>query len=138
MSEFHARPLEIDRRNNVKSSKSIAPSKNSTHIFDREDNNATTKIDSKNPFKNIGIQDKIADALVSSTIFGLKQPTVIQKKVLSALLVDSSISTQRSNLFIQSETGSGKVFKYCGCAFIKHIFFAGKTFAYLLPIIQVS
>ena len=115
MSEFHARPLEIDRRSNVKNNSTIIiPSKKSNHLFDdkKDTNTTTTTVNSSNtdnPFRNIGIQDKIANALVSKSIFGLKQPTVIQKKVLSALFVDNPSVRGHNNIFIQSETGSGKI-----------------------------
>lgn len=101
MREFHARPMEMDRRSGASST--ILPSKESSHLFERNDNDDSV------------FASSLHSRLVSSlTKMGVTQPTIIQTRAIQALQSHSNC-----NLFIQSETGSGK------------------SLAYLLPILQV-
>jgi ATP-dependent helicase YprA (DUF1998 family) len=90
MAEFHARPMEMDRRSGAVST--IAPSRESTHIFDFDGN----------PWK--GLHPRIISSLSK---LGMERPTVIQTRAMNALK-----DTKRHNLFIQSETGSGKTLAF--------------------------
>ena len=92
MAEFHARPLEIDRRSGASSR--IAPSKASTHLFQDESGCA-----------QLGLHARLTTCLTSR--FQLERPTVIQQKSLLALENKSD-----ANLFVQSETGSGKTLAF--------------------------
>ncbi len=129
MSTYHARPCEMDRKNNAVSK--IQQSSESTHIFmdvddDKDDQNKDN--DSDCPFANCGLHPNIVRALTSSKgkALHLTRPTMIQRNAWEQILIQKHNSIQENNdirkrnLFIQSETGSGK------------------TLAYLLPIIQVS
>ena len=88
MAEFHARPMEMDRRCGAVSS--IVPSKESSHIFD------------SCAFE--GLHPRI---ITSLTKIGVQQPTLIQTRAVQALQ-----TSKPHNLFIQSETGSGKTLAY--------------------------
>ena len=92
MAEFHARPLEIDRRSGASSR--IAPSKASTHLFQDESGCA-----------QLGLHTRLTTCLTSR--FHLERPTVIQQKSLLALENKAD-----ANLFVQSETGSGKTLAF--------------------------
>ena len=119
MSNFHARPHEMDRKSGAVSH--IKKSKESEHIYgDLDENEETGK---GCPFLECGLHQRIANAVKSSKGRGLslKRPTVIQRNAWSQMLKDNKIKGERSkkNLLIQSETGSGK------------------TLAYFLPMLQV-
>lgn len=143
LSEFHARPRDLDR--SERASKSIKASVASDHIFgtsneevdsgdnkiiDGEDSagNETKDDEESCPFRKIGVHSNLASTLTSPDgNFRLQQPTIVQTRSIAALLPSSNSkgkkkkrgqSTSQKNLFIQSETGSGK------------------TLAYLLPILQ--
>jgi ATP-dependent helicase YprA (DUF1998 family) len=88
MAEFHARPMEMDRRCGAVSR--IAPSRESTHIFD------------EHAWK--GLHPRITSSLSK---LGMERPTVIQTRAMNALK-----GIKRHNLFIQSETGSGKTLAF--------------------------
>lgn len=88
MAEFHARPLEMDRRSGAKST--IAPSKDSQHLFD----------DSKLPLHPRLLRHVDAN-------FTMKQATSIQSTTWQQFFQHKD-----KNLFIQSETGSGKTLAY--------------------------
>ena len=88
MAEFHDHPMEKDRRSGAVAT--LAPSKESTHIFD------------ENPWK--GLHPRITSSLSK---LGMERPTVIQTRAMNALK-----GTKRHNLFIQSETGSGKTLAF--------------------------
>lgn len=114
MSNFHARPHEMDRKSGAVSQ--FQRSKESTHIFgnldeDEGDENGC-------PFLQCGLHQRVVNAITSSKGRGLSlnRPTVIQQNAWAQMLKGK---TMRKNLFIQSETGSGK------------------TLAYFLPILQV-
>jgi len=130
MAEYHARPLEMDRRSNA--AKTIKSSKPSTHIFDDNNNDTTTpslqqEKEEKNncPFSSLGLHSRLVTSLTSTRgKFRLERPTIIQCRTLSSLLSPPPQKKHQKqkkgvhNLFVQSETGSGK------------------TLAYLLPIVQ--
>merc|ERR1739842_123069 len=69
LSEFHARPLEIDRRNNAVSK--IKASSNSNHLFSSSLSESMT--DSNNPFLEIGVNERISNTLTSIKTFGFTQ-----------------------------------------------------------------
>ena len=147
LSEFHARPRDLDR--GERASKNIKASTASDHIFgtlEEDDNVEGTIIDGVGgseretkddeqvdpalscPFQKIGVHSNLASTITSPEgNFRLKQPTIVQTRSIAALLPNSNkkrskkkrgLVTSQKNLFIQSETGSGK------------------TLAYLLPILQ--
>lgn len=137
MAEFHAHPLEMDRRCGAVST--IKASATSSHIFmPRHDgdiessgshhNNNDEGGDETNAksrqFTALGLNERLAHAITSERgPFRLIHPTVIQARALAALLPSNEnknaiMPKQPKNVFIQSETGSGK------------------TLAYLLPILQ--
>lgn len=93
MAEFHARPLEMDRRSGASSR--IAPSKASTHLFQ----------DSGGGCDTLGLHPRLTTCLTSR--FLLERPTIIQQKALLALENKGD-----ANLFVQSETGSGKTLAF--------------------------
>ena len=112
MAEFHARPLEMDRKSGATSR--IVPSQSSQHLFEKSPSDGVDDDDDDD--KTIVFHGKLHRRIASTlqTKFHLTQPTHIQRQVLNVF------APQQSNLFVQSETGSGK------------------TLAYLLPIVQVS
>jgi len=90
MAEFHARPMEMDRKSGAVAS--IAPSRESSHIFDSQ----------QHVFG--GLHPRLTSSV---TKLGVKQPTIIQTRAIHALQTHPN-----ANLFIQSETGSGKTLAY--------------------------
>jgi hypothetical protein len=140
LSEFHARPRDLDRNENA--SREIKVSFPSGHIFDNDltvamdgneedekGSNGNREDDQKLncQFRNLGLHQSIVDAITNPDgYFRLNQPTIVQSRAIKALLPTNgsqkkgSLAKLEENLFIQSETGSGK------------------TLAYLLPILQVS
>ena len=149
MAEFHAHPLEMDRRSKAESK--IKLSTSSSHIFmtksnstneessdvnkDRKDSNQNNSSPNQNnsiskcPFINLGLNERLANTITSQRgPFRLHQPTIIQAKALSLLLpsMKSSALKEKSNI--------GKINK--PNIFIQSETGSGKTLAYLLPIIQ--
>ena len=144
LSEFHARPRDLDR--GERASKNIKASVASDHIFGMENGETNSRGDTMDndvggaenetkddpasscPFQKIGVHSSLASTITSPDgNFRLKQPTIVQSRSIAALLPSSTNkgnkkkrgqNTPQKNLFIQSETGSGK------------------TLAYLLPILQ--
>lgn len=113
MAEFHARPLEMDRRSGAKAF--CTPSRDSTHLFDQATQDTPT--DSSKPQAQSMLQQLNPKLRTyCQQHFDMDQATVIQSNTWSQFY---STKKPLANLFIQSETGSGK------------------TLAYLLPIIQV-
>mmetsp|Transcript_4570 Transcript_4570/g.11774 ORF Transcript_4570/g.11774 Transcript_4570/m.11774 type:complete len:944 (+) Transcript_4570:110-2941(+) len=119
MAEFHARPMELDRRSGAKSTTLM--STESTHLF-------TDNIQS-NCWESLNIYPRLIKTLRSSSFGNLQKPTTIQSNSIRAfyesthaMLRDDAESKsnnkKKKNLLIHSETGSGK------------------TLAYLLPILQ--
>lgn len=140
LSEFHARPRDLDRKENA--SREIKVSFPSGHIFD-SDFTVTMDVDEENDkclsgnreggqelicqFRKLGLDQRIVGAITNPDgYFRLNQPTIVQSRAIKSLLPSNggqkkgNIAKFEENLFIQSETGSGK------------------TLAYLLPILQVS
>jgi ATP-dependent RNA helicase DDX31/DBP7 len=95
MREFHARPMEMDRRSGAIRGVDIAPSQDSTHLFD--DSNK-----SNNGFASL--HSRLQSSLDK---IGIQQPTIIQTRAIQSLH-----KNRHSNLFVQSETGSGKTLAY--------------------------
>mmetsp|Transcript_29023 Transcript_29023/g.32556 ORF Transcript_29023/g.32556 Transcript_29023/m.32556 type:complete len:950 (-) Transcript_29023:713-3562(-) len=114
MAEFHARPMELDRRSGARSATIV--SRESTHIFDDAQNSS---------WESLNIHPRLVQTLQSPK-FDLQTPTTIQSKTIRAFQesTDTSIGEsertiiEKKNILIHSETGSGK------------------TLAYLLPILQ--
>lgn len=94
LAEFHARPMELDRRAGQVVRKVTA--KDSTHLFTE-----ATEWD-KAP-----LHSRIVAAIQSHN-FKLQRPTVIQSKAIPAFFQDD----QLHNVLLQSETGSGKTLAY--------------------------
>lgn len=131
MAQYHARPLEMDRRANAIAY--IRPSHPSQHIFsnitteatpqgDEDDENETNNNNnSSSSFESMGVHPKFITALNHMSI---TQPTSIQSNAIPKLLqlgnasLQAGDKTDANGLCIQCETGSGK------------------TIAYLLPILQ--
>ena len=129
MATYHARPSEMDRKNNAVSR--IKQSSESTHIFENDEDPMTNNLNNLDeelncPFSRCGLHPNIVRALTTSKGNGLhlEKPTIIQRNAWEQILIKKSAKDndkkRKRNLFIQSETGSGK------------------TLAYLLPIVQVS
>ncbi|KAG7366651.1 inducible ATP-independent RNA helicase [Nitzschia inconspicua] len=106
LAEFHARPMELDRRSGARSS-TVVLSKESTHIFDDDTHT--------NDWNSLGLHPRLIQTIQSPQFNSLKQPTTIQSRTIRAF---REASIKKKNVLIHSETGSGK------------------TLAYLLPILQ--
>jgi len=96
MAQYHARPLEMDRRANAMLH--IRPSHSSTRIFEKD----TT-------FEQLGVNPRFVPAL---TRMSFHQPTSIQRDAIPKLLVSSTNNNSSSSFCIQCETGSGKTIAY--------------------------
>ena len=90
MAEFHARPMEMDRR--AGASGKYTQSTESQHLFETH--------------KQLPLHPKLWQQC--QTIFGIKKPTQIQISTWEQFF--SNFAT--NNLFVQSETGSGKTLAY--------------------------
>lgn len=96
LAEFHARPLELDRRAGALSRRQIPASKESSHLWKEAIE-----------WQNCSLHERLIQALAAPP-FGLKRPTVIQSKAIPAFFQGD----QKCNLLIHSETGSGKTLAY--------------------------
>lgn len=94
LAEFHARPLELDRRAGAVS-RSLARSKDSTHLFTESSN-----------WNSFCIHPKIVSCLQNQ--LKLAKPTVIQSRTIPEFFRGDRLH----NLLIHSETGSGKTLAY--------------------------
>jgi len=119
MAEFHARPMELDRRSGARSTTIV--SKASSHLF--------TNDAKSNSWDSLNVYPRLVQTLRSDAFGNLDKPTTIQSNTIrafqestSALLGEDSSTRsakqKKKNVLIHSETGSGK------------------TLAYLLPILQ--
>jgi len=119
MAEFHARPMELDRRSGARSATLV--SRESAHIFMTDAEN--------NSWESLNIYPRLLQTLRSSAFGELQKPTTIQLRTIrafqestNALITKSAVARaarqRKKNVLIHSETGSGK------------------TLAYLIPIIQ--
>jgi ATP-dependent RNA helicase DDX31/DBP7 len=107
LSTYHARPYEMDRKSGAVSH--IQESKDSTHIFGEDDDNSADE--DACPFLQCGVYPRIVKTITSDK-FSLKRPTVIQRNAWSQMIPKANKSRVRNNLFIQSETGSGKTMAF--------------------------
>jgi ATP-dependent RNA helicase DDX31/DBP7 len=132
MAEFHARPMELDRRAGIRNYSSTAIPGNASNQNNSSSHDDTTmndrtngddpnsSMDSEiNTWENLPLHTRLLSAIHQS-IGATSRPTTIQCQAIPLLLrqqeqIDKS---QPKNVFIHSETGSGK------------------TLAYLLPILQ--
>ena len=117
LAEFHARPMELDRRSGAHSR--VVPSYDSKHLMDNN-----------HQWTDLPLHPRLIQTMTQH--FQLSQPTKIQTKAIITLLssrnesenAENSNSSNNkddaklSNLLLQSETGSGK------------------TLAYALPVLQ--
>ena len=121
MAEFHARPMELDRRSGARSTTIV--SKESSHIF--------TNDNRSNSWESLNIYPRLIRTLLSPTFGNLEKPTTIQSNTIRAfqestfavIREDSKRNNtdgkkEKKNVLVHSETGSGK------------------TLAYILPILQ--
>lgn len=109
LAEFHARPMELDRRAGARGDAAALAarnSKSSTHLFSEATEWDSSLADS--------LHSRLRSTLQSHPHFKLPRPTKIQSAAIPAFCEGD----RTHNLLIQSETGSGK------------------TLAYLLPIVQ--
>jgi primosomal protein N' len=90
MAEFHARPMEMDRR--AGATGTYTASKESLHLFDTK--------------KQLPLHPKLL--LQCQTKFNMKQATQIQSNTWKQFHAND----EKNNLFVQSETGSGKTLAY--------------------------
>ena len=111
LAEFHARPLEMDRRAG-RVIRRVTNGKSSRHLFEQQsswDNLCATSL-----------HPRLLTAVKQA--MGLEQPTLIQSRAMQTFFGNpengKTSGPNKSNILIQSETGSGK------------------TLAYLLPIVQ--
>lgn len=94
MAEYHARPLELDRRSGA----TVRPRKKS-----RQDLDTTSEVFSQESgWKDLNLDPKIVNLLSHP------KPTKIQEKVLHSM----GKGGEAKNHWIQSETGSGKTLAY--------------------------
>lgn len=93
LAEFHARPLELDRR--AGALRKVTPSKHSAHLFD-----------AVRTWTDCGLSERLVHAVQSNSHFDLAQPTMIQAKAIPAFL------KFEANILLHSETGSGKTLAY--------------------------
>jgi ATP-dependent RNA helicase DDX31/DBP7 len=91
MAEFHARPMELDRRSGARSS--IRISKASSHLFVADN------------WESLQINSRLIQTLTSK--FELAKPTSIQTKTIQVIQ-----SSPKNNVLVHSETGSGKTLAY--------------------------
>jgi ATP-dependent RNA helicase DDX31/DBP7 len=112
LAEFHARPLELDRRAGVSKNRGMAKSKESSHLFAQD-----------LEWTDLPLHERLIASLVQH--FRHSRPTVVQSKTVLAFASPLSSSqpgeanaSPLHNLLIKAETGSGK------------------TLAYLLPILH--
>jgi len=121
MAEFHARPMELDRRSGARSTTIV--SRESTHLFTNDVEN--------NSWESLNIYPRLVQTLQSPAFGNLQKPTTIQSNTIQAFqestfaIIRDEIETDSSNkknkkknVLVHSETGSGK------------------TLAYLIPILQ--
>ena len=90
MAEFHARPMEMDRR--AGASGKYTTSKESLHLFENK--------------KQLPLHPKLL--LQCQEKFNMKQATQIQTNTWEQF----HSNDEKNNLFVQSETGSGKTLAY--------------------------
>lgn len=112
MAEFHARPMELDRRSGARSTTIV--SKESTHLFTNDTKN--------NSWESLNVYPRLVQTLRSDSFGNLEKPTTIQANTIRAFQ-ESTVAmkdskSKKKNVLVHSETGSGK------------------TLAYLLPILQ--
>lgn len=94
LAEFHARPLELDRR--AGAVRRYEPSKASNHLFTTENSwEALSHV----------LHSRLQTAMCGS--LDLSRPTLIQSKAIPEFS-----KTTTNNLFLHSETGSGKTLAY--------------------------
>ena len=128
MAEYHARPLELDRRNNatVRKIHKSNPKNNNASQTDHSDvfSNHTEWKDLALDSKVVGVllpkQDDTTDTNNKASTTKFARPTCIQDRVIRTILGEREAkkASAPQNVWIQSETGSGK------------------TLAYLLPIVH--
>jgi ATP-dependent RNA helicase DDX31/DBP7 len=94
LAEFHARPMELDRRAGAVA-RVPARSKDSLHLFEEA-----------SKWDNFSIHPKIVHCLQNQ--IKLEKPTVIQSKTIPEFFRND----QLHNILIHSETGSGKTLAY--------------------------
>lgn len=91
MAEFHARPLEMDRKSGA--SGRYTESQQSQHLFETAD-------------KQLPLHPKLLHQC--QTQFNMKQATLVQTNTWTQFHAND----EKNNLFIQSETGSGKTLAF--------------------------
>jgi len=95
MAEFHARPMELDRRSGV-ARKGAIVSKSSMHLFDAED------------WNSLDLHPRLIQTLESSK-FRLAKPTSVQSRSIATF---HDPQNAKRNILIHGETGSGKTLAY--------------------------
>lgn len=99
MANFHARPMELDRRSGARVKSSSKKSKQSFHLFD--DGDATTS----NGWESLNLHARLLQTVTGQ--LKLSKPTTIQTRAIQTFF-----KQMKDNVLIQSETGSGKTLAY--------------------------
>ena len=99
MANFHARPMELDRRSGARSKSSSKKSKQSSHLFEHGD--TTTS----NSWESLNLHSRLLQTVTGQ--LNLSKPTTIQARA-----IQSFFKQTKDNVLIQSETGSGKTLAY--------------------------
>lgn len=95
LAEFHARPMELDRRAGVVLRKATK-SRDSTHLFGED-----------RVWSDFDLHSRIVAALQCGNV-KLERPTNVQSRAIPAFFTNQ----QLHNILLQSETGSGKTLAY--------------------------
>jgi len=95
MAEYHARPMELDRRSGARTSKVI--SRESKHLFTKDQKDWTS----------LDLNPRLIQTL--DTKFHLIQPTSVQSRAIQTF---HDPMNKQKNFLIHSETGSGKTLAY--------------------------
>jgi ATP-dependent RNA helicase DDX31/DBP7 len=129
MAQYHARPMELDRRS--KAAFRIKPSEASNSIFAEADKVRTDEhgsdsapekqTSSNNAWEKMGLHSSLVNAICNRGIVGgagksAPRPTIVQSDAIPKLLIQKPCGSV--NVCVQCETGSGK------------------TLAYLLPVVH--
>lgn len=76
LAEFHARPMELDRRSGARSS-TVVWSKDSSHLFGKDDGD-TAAVNNRNAWSSLGIHPRLVQTVQSAQFNNLQRPTTIQ------------------------------------------------------------
>jgi ATP-dependent RNA helicase DDX31/DBP7 len=118
MAEYHARPMELDRRAGIRSFSNNYSQ--AVGVGTKSINDGKDPSDSANrTWENLSLHKRLISAIQHS-LGSTSNPTLIQYHAIPILIAQqqNNESIKQTNVFLHSETGSGK------------------TLAYLLPVLQ--